>query len=150
MPANRRFSMAIVPARDGLLGVALVDVSTGEFSTTEYHGHRGLPGADRRDRRAAARARSWCAMTRTLVSAFPELARLQLPVTNAEGWTFDGETARRALLDQLKTHGLEGFGLGAGPPRSRQPAASSRICATRRKPTSCTSAPSAIARAPIA
>ena len=42
---------------------------------------------------------------------FPGLARLQVPVTNADGWTFDPETARRALLDQLKTHGLEGFGL---------------------------------------
>ena len=55
--------------------------------------------------------RSWCPPTSGVVERLPELARLQLPVTNADGWTFDPETARRALLDQLKTHGLEGFGL---------------------------------------
>ena len=32
-------------------------------------------------------------------------------MTHADGWTFEPEAARRALLDQLKTHGLEGFGL---------------------------------------
>src|SRR4026209_2456763 len=36
------FLMAIVPPRDGVIGVALVDVSTGEFSTTEYRGTGGL------------------------------------------------------------------------------------------------------------
>src|SRR4029079_11132020 len=36
------FLMAIVPANDGLIGVALVDVSTGEFSTTEYRGIEGV------------------------------------------------------------------------------------------------------------
>src|SRR4029450_8535146 len=40
-----------------------------------------------------------------------DMGRLQLPVTSTEGWSFEAETARRTLLDQLKTHGLEGFGL---------------------------------------
>src|SRR4029450_6902930 len=46
----------------------------------------------------------------------PEIARLQLPVTSAEAWSFEPEAARRALLDQLKTHGLEGFGLDGRVP----------------------------------
>jgi DNA mismatch repair protein MutS len=36
-------------------------------------------------------------------------------LTNIEGWTFELESARRTLLDQLQTHGLEGFGLDARP-----------------------------------
>jgi len=32
-------------------------------------------------------------------------------VTNQDAWAFEPEAARRTLLDQLRTHGLEGFGL---------------------------------------
>jgi DNA mismatch repair protein MutS len=104
------FLMAIVPARDGLVGAALVDVSTGEFSTTEYRGTEGLQALI--DEIAVLRPREIVVPGDANPSErFPELARLQLPVTHADGWTFDAETARRALLDQLKTHGLEGFGL---------------------------------------
>ena len=104
------FLMAIVPAQDGLVGAALVDVSTGEFSTTEYRGTQGLQA--RIDEIAVLRPREVVVPGDANPSErFPELARLQLPVTHADGWTFDAETARRALLDQLKTHGLEGFGL---------------------------------------
>jgi DNA mismatch repair protein MutS len=104
------FLMAIVPARDGLIGVALIDVSTGEFSTTEYRGNEELQALI--DEIAVLRPREVVVPSdANLGERFPELARMQLSLTNAEGWTFDGETARRTLLDQLKTHGLEGFGL---------------------------------------
>jgi DNA mismatch repair protein MutS len=104
------FLMAIAPARDGLIGVALVDVSTGEFSTTEYRGAEGLQALS--DEVAVLRPREVVVPSDTdLDERFPELARLRVSVTSAEGWTFDAENARRALLDQLKTHGLEGFGL---------------------------------------
>jgi DNA mismatch repair protein MutS len=104
------FLMAIAPGRDGLLGVALVDVSTGEFSTTEYQGEDGLHALT--DEIAVLRPREIVVPSEAgVIDRLPGLARLQVPVTNADGWTFDLETARRALLDQLKTHGLEGFGL---------------------------------------
>jgi DNA mismatch repair protein MutS len=104
------FLMAIAPAREGLVGVALVDISTGEFSTTEYRGAEGLQALT--DEISVLRPREVVVPGDGAVDeCFPELARLQLPVTNAEGWTFDAETARRALLDQLKAHGLDGFGL---------------------------------------
>ncbi|SDU14286.1 DNA mismatch repair protein MutS [Verrucomicrobium sp. GAS474] len=32
-----------------------------------------------------------------------------------EGWAFEGETAKAALLEHLKTHSLDGFGLGCAP-----------------------------------
>src|SRR5512145_2995978 len=99
------FLMAIAPARDGLLGVALVD-----FSTGEYRGAEGLQALT--DEIAVLRPREVVVPgDGTVGERFPELSQLQLPVTNADGWTFDAETARRTLLDQLKAHGLEGFGL---------------------------------------
>src|SRR4030095_15099446 len=41
----------------------------------------------------------------------PEIGRLQVPVTTAEPWIFESASARRALLEQLKVLGLEGYGL---------------------------------------
>ena len=39
----------------------------------------------------------------------------RLPVTRVEPWTFEHESARRTLLDQFRTNGLEGFGLDGHP-----------------------------------
>jgi DNA mismatch repair protein MutS len=104
------FLLAIVPAGDGLVGAALVDVSTGEFSTTEYRGHEGMQALV--DEISVLRPREVVIPgDGDLAEQFPALATLQVPVTRADGWTFEPETARRTLLDQLKTHGLEGFGL---------------------------------------
>ena len=134
-----------------MIGVALLDLSTGEFTTAEYHGADGLQALA--DEIATLRPREIvvAGATPTSPRQLPEIARLQLPVTNADGWSFEPEAARRALLDQLKTHGLEGFGLdgrdGRHPGRRR---AASRTSATRRRPTSRTCAPSATRRPPTA
>jgi len=116
------FLMAVSRA-DGkdrdLLGVALLDVSTGEFTATEYAGADGLqafadelmvlrprevvvPGDASSHASAAAQAAA---------AAWPQLADAGLPITTVDAWAFDGEAARRALLDQLRAGGLEGFGL---------------------------------------
>jgi DNA mismatch repair protein MutS len=91
-------------------GVALLDLSTGEFTTAEYHGDEGLQAladdiATLRPREIVVPAESG------VVAALPDVARLQLPVTAADAWSFEPEAARRSLVDQLKTHGLDGFGL---------------------------------------
>jgi len=105
------FLMAIVRGKgDGGTGVALLDLSTGEFTTAEYHGDEGLQAlADDittlRPREVVVPADS------DIATQLPEIARLQLPITKADAWSFEPEAARRALLDQLKTHGLDGFGL---------------------------------------
>ena len=110
------FLMAIVRGKgEGgrgkeLTGVALLDLSTGEFTTAEYQGDEGLQAlADEittlRPREVVVPADS------DVATQLPEIARLQLPVTNADAWSFQPEAARRALLDQLRTHGLDGFGL---------------------------------------
>jgi len=91
-------------------GVALLDLSTGEFTTAEYHGDEGLQAladdiATLRPREIVVPAESG------VVATLPDIARLQLPVTAADAWSFEPESARRSLIGQLKTHGLDGFGL---------------------------------------
>jgi DNA mismatch repair protein MutS len=104
------FLIAIVPGRGSDLGVALVDVSTGEFTAAEYEGTVGLQALA--DEIAVLRPREVVVPGGSdIAQRLAELARIQVPVTTVDGWTFDAETARRTLLDQLKAHGLEGFGL---------------------------------------
>ena len=43
------------------------------------------------------------------------IAATGLPITPVDAWAFDAESARRTLLDQLRTAGLEGFGLEQRP-----------------------------------
>jgi DNA mismatch repair protein MutS len=96
--------------RHDVFGVGLIDLSTGEFTTAEYRGDDGLQALV--DEIAVLRPREIVVPAESdVAAALPEIARLQIPVTSADGWSFEPEAARRALLDQLKTHGLEGFGL---------------------------------------
>jgi DNA mismatch repair protein MutS len=91
-------------------GVALIDLSTGEFTTAEYRGAEGLQSLA--DEIAVLRPREIVLPAGSTISdMLPDIARLQLPVTHTEPWGFEAESARRTLLDQLKAHGLEGFGL---------------------------------------
>jgi DNA mismatch repair protein MutS len=107
------FLMSIVKAGD-VHGVAVIDISTGEFTTAEYRGADALQSLA--DEIAVLRPREIVtAVDAGIVESLPEIGKLQLPVTTAEGWTFEPESARRALLDQLKTHGIEGFGLDGHP-----------------------------------
>ena len=93
-------------------GMALLDVSTGEFTATEYRGNAGRQALV--DDIAVLRPRE------VLVSSESELRAL-LPdapapaVTAVDRWVFEVERAREALTAQLNTTGLEGFGLGDRP-----------------------------------
>jgi DNA mismatch repair protein MutS len=108
------------------LGVALLDLSTGEFTAAEYSGADGLQaladelavlrpreiivaesGTSPREFRDAATGSNDAAAA----GAVAAIAASGLPVTAVESWAFDVESARRTLLDQLRTGGLEGFGL---------------------------------------
>jgi DNA mismatch repair protein MutS len=91
------------PTADQVIGAALIDVSTGEFTTAEYRGADGLQALA--DEIAVLRPRE------IVVPAESSASYGAIPVTHAEGWAFEPEAARRALLDQLRTHGLDGFGL---------------------------------------
>src|SRR5262245_42394047 len=91
-------------------GVALVDVSTGEFNVAEYAGAEGLEGLSSeivvlRPREVVVAAGF---DARAGVAA---IAECEVPVTEIDGWHFDLETARQTLVDQLRVSSLEGFGL---------------------------------------
>ena len=96
--------------QNDLIGAALLDLSTGEFTTAEYRGAEGLHALA--DDIAVLRPREIVVPAESdVMQLVPEIARLQVPVTSAEAWSFEPESARRTLLDQLRTQGLEGFGL---------------------------------------
>ena len=93
-------------------GMALVDVSTGEFTASGYRGDTGRQALV--DDIAVLRPRE------VLMSSESELRAL-LPdspapvVTDVDPSVFDVERARAALTAQLDTAGLEGFGLRDQP-----------------------------------
>jgi DNA mismatch repair protein MutS len=112
------FLMSVVSAGD-TCGVALIDLSTGEFTTAEYRGAEGRQALA--DDLAVLRPREVVIPASTgpvdsdTATLLPDLERLQVRLTTAEAWTFEPEAARRTLLDQLRTRGLEGFGLEGRP-----------------------------------
>jgi DNA mismatch repair protein MutS len=93
-------------------GMSVLDVSTGEFSTSEYEGDTGRQAL--RDDVAMLRPRE------VLLSSEEDLRPL-LPdspvpaVTAVEPWTFDEHRAREALAEQFGTASLDGFGLQERP-----------------------------------
>src|SRR5437762_13210597 len=112
------FLMAVAPGRDGspsrTAGVALLDLSTGEFTVAEYSGPDGMQALA--DELAVLKPREIVVPAGTNIEeAWPMIAAAGLPVTAADAWTFDLESARRTLLDQFRVGGLEGFGLDRRP-----------------------------------
>jgi DNA mismatch repair protein MutS len=102
------FLMAIVPGRDAL-GAALVDVSTGEFTAAEYSRGDGVQALA--DELAVIRPREIVAPEGFDLTEVPEAARAGIPVTRLDAWIFELESARAALLTQLRTQALDAFGL---------------------------------------
>ena len=105
------FLMGIAPAAGGPgYGVALLDVSTGEFTTAEYGGPDCRQALA--DELAVLRPREIVVPSGfDEVSKLVEELRLSARTTTVEGWMFDPESARRSLLEQLRAHSLQGFGL---------------------------------------
>ena len=102
------FIMAVAGA-GSTMGVALVDVSTGEFTVTEYDGDAGRQSlADDlgvlRPREVVLAAGTSPPVPFGAPGTWPR-------ATEADAWTFEFESARRTLLDQLRVHSLAGFGL---------------------------------------
>jgi len=99
-----------VRGSDPVVGVALLDLTTGEFSCAEYAGQAGLQALA--DEVTVLRPREIVApVGLDLAHVLVDGAGDRLPVTRVEPWTFEHESARRTLLDQFRTNGLEGFGL---------------------------------------
>ena len=105
------FLMGISPAYPGPgYGVALLDLSTGEFTTTEYAGSDGRQALA--DELAVLRPREIVAPSGCDdVTALVNELRLATRVTTADEWTFEFDAARGALLSQMRAQSLHGFGL---------------------------------------
>jgi DNA mismatch repair protein MutS len=100
---------------DAVVGAAVLDLSTGEFSVAEYRGRDGRLALG--DDVAVVRPREIVVPSGVDVGvAVPEVAHAGTPVTELDGWQFEYASARQTLLDQLRVHGLEGFGLDGHEP----------------------------------
>ncbi len=123
------FLMAMAPAAGrgqdlSGVGVALLDLSTGEFTAAEYRGDDGLQALA--DEMALLKPREVIvpgghgadAASDGPAGVLPRLravAGLDVPTTSVEEWAFEVDAARAVLLDQLRARGLEGFGLEGRP-----------------------------------
>ena len=104
------FLMALFAADAAELGVALLDLSTGEFTAAEYLGKAGRDALV--DELAVLRPRELLVpIGSDDVTPLVAAARLEVRVTTAEPWTFEYESARQTLLAQLRAQSLQGFGL---------------------------------------
>ena len=112
------FLMAILAGAQGaqgargatFYGVAMVDLSTGEFDVAEYNGPEGL--ASLREEIAVLRPREIVVATGyDVASVIPEIGQIGAPITEIDGWHFELESARQTLIEQLRVGSLEGFGL---------------------------------------
>ena len=103
------------PRPGGLIGVALLDLSTGEFSAAEYAGPDGMQALA--DELAVLRPREIVVPSGEggAATAIPPVVASGLPITPIADWSFELAAAQRTLLDQLRAGGLEGFGLDGHP-----------------------------------
>ena len=102
----------------GTIGLAFVDLSTGEFRATEFSGERAE--ARLRDELAILRPRE--VLLPQPVSLFPssapaasELNGLGAVETRLDDWVFETNHATRLLEEHFRVAGLEGFGLSEHP-----------------------------------
>jgi DNA mismatch repair protein MutS len=109
------FLLALAPAHPGPgFGVALLDLSTGEFTTAEYLGADARSAL--RDELSLLRPREILAPAGFDAAAVLLAdAKIETRITIAEAWTFEYESARRTVLEQLRVQTLQGFGLEDHP-----------------------------------
>jgi len=106
------FLAAITRLSPTSVGLAVIDVSTGEFSAAEFAG----AGAD-----AAVAAEVAVLRPKELLIADEANPDVWVPplvaprITRLEAWAFDPSRARELLLDQLRTASLAGYGLEDAP-----------------------------------
>ena len=98
------WAAAVAYGRRGSVGVAFLDISTGEFLCGE--GDRNAV-----DKLMAAMMPSEVVVMRGEKERVRNDFRLKVPLADLDDWVFTLETARKRLLDQFGTKTLKGFGL---------------------------------------
>jgi DNA mismatch repair protein MutS len=92
------------------LGLASVDVSTGEFKLTEFEGEQANRRAADELQRLMPRELLIPASWETLAPPLPGIEAPPWQVTPREDWRFDAELAYQRLTQHFGTNSLEGFG----------------------------------------
>ncbi len=96
------------------VGAAVVDLSTGECTAAEYLGDVGARALA--DELTVLRPREIVVPAAAdILARLPDIAQLQVAVTSSDASGFEVEPAYRLLLEHLRVHGLEGFGLDGRP-----------------------------------
>ncbi|MHB8519901.1 MAG: DNA mismatch repair protein MutS [Limisphaerales bacterium] len=105
LTAERNNFLAAVYAVGGAFGLAFVDLTTGDFRTTEVAAQAGVLAELERLRPAEILIPSEAAGLRALLqNAFPVL-------DGYDDWVFAPETSQYTLRDHFKVASLDGFGL---------------------------------------
>jgi len=97
-----------------VVGTALVDLSTGEFTVAEYAGVSGQLALEE-DLRILGPREILVATSTDLATVVPDAATLGIPVTTIDPWAFGIDHATRVLTEQLQVGSLDGFGLASRP-----------------------------------
>lgn len=103
--AERNNYLASVYPSNGLYGLAFVDLTTGDFTTTEVTGDPALLGELERRRPAEIILPGEAAAPRDLIQP------LVPSMTGYEDWTFAPETAIFTVREHFRVASLDGFGL---------------------------------------
>jgi DNA mismatch repair protein MutS len=111
---ENNFLAGLCAAHEGL-GLAFVDVSTGEFKLTEFTGEqanrRAVDELQRLLPRELLIPASWDAQA----TALPGIEVPPWQVTPRDDWRFDAELAHQRLTQHFGTRSLEGFGCEGAP-----------------------------------
>lgn len=103
-PKENRF-LAAVHRREGLYGIAFLDVGTGDFRVVEVTSLRGLHDE-------LLRLTPKELLIATEADRPPLPPDLHLTVTPYDDWVFEPEFAALSLKEHFKVHSLDGFGCG--------------------------------------
>ena len=111
-PRRHSGGESLPDASERSYGVALLDLSTGEFQAAEYAGADGRQAII--DEVAVLRPRELVVSSALdLAAELPEIG--DVPVTGGDAWSFDPDRARETLCTQLGVQTLEGVGLEHRP-----------------------------------
>jgi DNA mismatch repair protein MutS len=128
--ADKRNNYLASAVRDGdAVGVAYVDITTGDLATTQFSDRDGQALIRELDRLAPAELvisdegqpsyEQGQAQTIEAQRRHPEYASLDTVVTLYESWRFEYGNCRQALLEHLRVTTLAGFGCDALPLATR-------------------------------
>lgn len=112
--ANNYIAAVVMPVRaNGAWGLAMLDLSTGDFFVEEFLREVQIADALRRYAPSECVVGREANDTTVMIELLAE--GMVKAVTTVEDWTFQPEAAAQELTRHFQVHSLEGFGLGDAP-----------------------------------